>query len=494
MASAMAPPAAGSVPEPNSSMSTSVRSSGVGEQFAHVGEEGAVGAQVVLEVLVVADAHGDALEDREFGALGRGDEHAPLEHVLQQSHGLEADGLAAGVGAGDEQDALAGRQGDGQRDDAAAFAREGLLQQRVARLAQRQAAVRGDDGHARHDVQRRLGLGHQEVHLADEGGAGQQVGQVGAEEVGEFQQDALDLAELLEMQLADVVLQFDDFGRLDEGRLAGGGDVVDEALQLALGGRAHRDEVLAVADGHVGVGVHHAVLLRLAQDGPGALGDGGFLAAQVAPDLEEPVGGGVLDVAVFVEDGLDAPLHLREGMDGGGEPFQLRIDAVLDAAEEMQDPAEGVRDRLELGQRQDVDAGSFALQRGQEGDGVDVAGGREILLEHQDQAHLVREGEAPPDDVRIRAERLVGHAPGGIVRQAAVGDHLADLVETEFAFQSCVRHSVFSPSSSFRVLRESMGVICPPRTREMPPVSSLTTITSASHCSEMPMAALWRMP
>ena len=181
-------------------------------------------------------------------------------------------------------------------------------------------------------------------------------------------------------------------------------------------------------------------------------------------------------------------------MDGLGEFLQLRIDAALDAAEEMQDAAERVRDGLELAQRQDVDAGSGALEGGQEGDRVDVARRGEILLEHQDEAHLVREGEALPDDACIGGKMLLRHPRGGIIRQAPVRNQLADLVETQFSFKSLVCHSVVSPSSRFRVLMVSTEEICPFRTKEIPPVSSLTTITSASHCSEMPMAALWRMP
>ena len=392
----------------------------VGEQVPHVGEEGTVGAEVVFQVLVVPDAHRDPVEDGKFRAFGCGDEHAPLEHVLQQARRLEADGLAARVRPGNEQDALAFREGDGQRDDAASLPRERLFQQRVARLAQGQAAVFGDDRHPGDHVEGGLRLRHQEVDLPDEGGPGEQVGQVGTEEFGELEQDLLDLAALLEAEFGDVVLQFDDLGRLHEGGLAGGGDVVHEALDLALGGGPHGNEELAVADGHVGVGVHDALLLRLAEDGPGALGDRGFLAAQVAPDLEEAVGGGVLDVAVLVEDALDAALDLRETPDRGGEPLQAGVDAALDAAEEVEDAPEGVGDGLELAQAQHVDAGSRALQGAQEGDGVDVAGGGEVLLEHQDQAHLVGEGEPLPDDGRIRAEALFCHAAGGVIRHAAV--------------------------------------------------------------------------
>ena len=72
---------------------------GLGEHGPHVGEEGAIGREVVVDRLVVPDRDHDPVEDRQFGGLRGRDQHAPLEHVLQQSGGLEADGLAAGVRA-----------------------------------------------------------------------------------------------------------------------------------------------------------------------------------------------------------------------------------------------------------------------------------------------------------------------------------------------------------------------------------------------------------
>ena len=74
----------------------------------HVREEGAVGGQVVLEGLVVSDGDHDAVEHGEFRSLRGGDEHTPLEHILKQSHGLQAHALAAGVGAGNKKDVLFG--------------------------------------------------------------------------------------------------------------------------------------------------------------------------------------------------------------------------------------------------------------------------------------------------------------------------------------------------------------------------------------------------
>ncbi len=64
----------------------------------HVLQEGTVGAEVVFEVLVVADADHDSFEHGKLRNFGSRYEHAPLEHVLQKSGSLEADGLAPCIG------------------------------------------------------------------------------------------------------------------------------------------------------------------------------------------------------------------------------------------------------------------------------------------------------------------------------------------------------------------------------------------------------------
>ena len=55
--------------------------------------------------LLVADVGVDGLEDGQAGVGVGGDGQAGLGHEGEQPDGLEGDGLAAGVGAGDEQDA-----------------------------------------------------------------------------------------------------------------------------------------------------------------------------------------------------------------------------------------------------------------------------------------------------------------------------------------------------------------------------------------------------
>ena len=72
----------------------------------HVNQMGAVGTQVVFNRLFVADVYQDMAEDSEAAGFIDGDGQAALEHVLQQTGSLQADGFSSGVGTGNQDDAL----------------------------------------------------------------------------------------------------------------------------------------------------------------------------------------------------------------------------------------------------------------------------------------------------------------------------------------------------------------------------------------------------
>ena len=55
----------------------------------HVQEVRRVGREVVLYALLVADVDHYVAEDAHLGALAHGDGQSALQHVLQQSHGLQ---------------------------------------------------------------------------------------------------------------------------------------------------------------------------------------------------------------------------------------------------------------------------------------------------------------------------------------------------------------------------------------------------------------------
>ena len=67
-----------------------------------VDDVGGEAGEVALDGLRVADVGVDAGEERERRLLGR-DRHAGLRHEREQAEGLERHGLAAGVGAADDE-------------------------------------------------------------------------------------------------------------------------------------------------------------------------------------------------------------------------------------------------------------------------------------------------------------------------------------------------------------------------------------------------------
>ena len=318
---------------------------GLGEHLLHVRQEGAVRREVVVYGLVVAYADHNSLEYREFRSLRCRDEHSPLEHVLQQAGGLEADGLAARIGTGDHQDVLRRRELHGQRDYLLGLLLEGALQQGMPRLAQLERAVLGDHRHARDEVERRLRLRHYEIYLSEESRRLDELRHVRTEEVAEIVEDAGDLPRLVKAEGADLVLHLDDLHRLDEDGLAGGGLFVHEALDPAFRRGRDGDQELPVTDVHGGVRLHDAVLLGLAEYRPGLAGDGGLLVFQLLAYFVKFRGGGVFHLPVAVDDGVYPLLDVLETAYRGGHPLEVRIDPVLHPGKECRHLGEGAQHR-----------------------------------------------------------------------------------------------------------------------------------------------------
>ena len=243
----------------------------------HVLEEGTVGTQVILYALVVSDTHQYPFENGKFRSLGSGNQHTPLEHVLQQSCGLQADGFASGVRSRDEEDPLCRCQYYGHRHDGAFFLGQGLFQKRMTSLAQVHFPAFGDERHTGFEIQGYLGLSDQEVYLAKVFGGIHQGRYIGADEIAESSQDAVYFQGFFGSQGIYFILQFNDFGRLDKGCFPSCRGVEDEAWYFFLAGTVHRDEKLPFPDGKTCVRFHDAIRLCLLQDGIGPLGDGAFL-------------------------------------------------------------------------------------------------------------------------------------------------------------------------------------------------------------------------
>ncbi len=288
-----------------------------------------VGAQVVFDALLVADVDEDAAEDAGARVFADGDGQSALHHVLDEAHGLQAHRLASGVGAGDDEDALAAVQFDVERHGLLAVAGERERQQGVARqrpVYQRRALEVGRDGV---ELPCQPGFGVDEVYLGQE--------LVGVEEFplewsdfgGEFLQDADDFAALFPFQFAYAVVGFHHFGRFDEHGASRGGLVVYDAFYLAFQGRGDGDDEAPVAHGGRHVLVHNAVLLRAAQDAVQGARDAAFGGGQFAAYAQEFGRGRVLDFPVAVEYAVDAAHDLREHGDAFRQAVQGRIGAVV---------------------------------------------------------------------------------------------------------------------------------------------------------------------
>ena len=412
----------------------------------HVGEEGAVGGEVVLQRLVVSNRHHDAVENGQLRGLGRRDEHAPLEHVLQQTHRLEAHALAAGVGAGDEEDALFGGEGDREGHYGFFLLSERLFKKGMAGLAEAQGAVQGDHRHAGNVVQGHLGLGHIEVQFSHEGGAVHELRHKRAQELCKLVEDAVNLPRLVKVELGNLVLERDNLRGFHEGGFSRSALVVHETLELAFLGRCYRNEHLAVPDAHAGIGLHKPVLLGLPEDGIHAAGHVDFLLLDALANAVKLVGGGVLDFPVAVQDGVYSLHDLCGGIHAGRQVLQVGVDALLHGVEEVQGFSEGVQEGAQLPKGQKVN-GRILADGFQERNSVNITGRGEVVLEHEDEAHFVGEKVPAVNLGSVGREVFAGYAGCRIVGGASAFNGCPNLVKSQFRLQSLV-HTILLPRRS----------------------------------------------
>ena len=229
---------------------------------------------------------------------------------------------------------LLGSQREGKRNYLLLFLPESDFQKRMACLAQVQFAVIRYDRHSCNEVQSRLGLGHYEIDFSEVFRAVEQIRDIGPEEVGEFQQDTEDFPLLGKFEFLDLVVEFDDFSRLDIGSFSGSGLIIDEALDALLVRRTHRYQHLSVPDGNGRIAVGYALLLCLAEDGIDPFGDGSSLVVECPSDGIKFVRCRVLDLAVTVEYGLYPGLYMREAHNRSTHPLEVGIYPVLNLVKE----------------------------------------------------------------------------------------------------------------------------------------------------------------
>ena len=68
------------------------------DHLLHVHQMTGIGGQVVLDALFVTDINHDILEDAAGGTVANGNGQSALQHILQQSNGLQAHGFTTGIG------------------------------------------------------------------------------------------------------------------------------------------------------------------------------------------------------------------------------------------------------------------------------------------------------------------------------------------------------------------------------------------------------------
>ena len=275
---------------------------------------------------------------------------AALGHEGEQAGGFQGDGLAAGVGAGDDQgvEVLSQPQVDGHR--------RLLVQQGVTGLPEAEGAVVDHPGAHAPEAVGELSPGENHVNLLQKVVVEQDVLTVVGHQGGELRQNALDLLFLPALELPQLVVGLDGGHGLHKEGGAAAADVVDQAGDVALVLALHGDHEAAVADGDDGL---LQILSgrggnQLLQHLPGLAGGGADVPAQVGKQGAGGVGDFLLGEdgagdAVFqhlvgaqgaeqgVEDGLLLPHsavsgHLPGGAQHPGHPEQL---AVVQAAPQL---------------------------------------------------------------------------------------------------------------------------------------------------------------
>ena len=296
------------------------------DDVGHVGGEGGEG---LFDRLFVADVGEDVVEDGDAGAGLGGDWQSGLGHEAEQSDGLEGDGLAAGVGSGDEDAAGVGGECGGDGDDVAGEERvTGGVEDEVGvgvvvgGANPVEGVVLGGQGRVELGSEPRLGLG--EVDLGEAADGGSDGSGFFADRFAEGAEDAVDLALLFASGFAQAIAEFDDGERLDEEGGSGGGDVVDDGGHLATEFGLDRDDVASVA-----------------------LGDQGLLGDALGDGVAE----GALELLFeSVLDGADAVAGLGEGAGGVVGDFAALVDGGFDLSDYGGEVGDALGDAGELGQ------------------------------------------------------------------------------------------------------------------------------------------------
>ena len=183
--------------------------------------------QRLLDALLVADVGHDLVEHGHGAAVGTRDVQAALRHCREQADGLERDGLAAGIRAGDDERVKFAAERHVDRHGGV------LRQERMARAVQRELLIR-ERGRDCIELVGKLCLGKDEVEAHEHVKVARNVLAVRRALGRELGKDALDLGLFARVQLPQLVVRLHGGHRLDEQRRAGGRHIVHEPGHGAL--------------------------------------------------------------------------------------------------------------------------------------------------------------------------------------------------------------------------------------------------------------------
>ena len=206
--------------------------------------------QTLFDALLVANVRQHFFIAGDLALVRHGNVQTALGHDRQQSQRLEAHGLAAGIGAGDDQGIKRVAQLD--VDGHGLFG----VQQRVPGTPQMDAAVpaQGRTGGVHFIAQ--LAPGKDQIQMHHGVVVPLDILPVGRRLGGELRQDPLDLLFLLGLELDELVVGLHHAHGLHEHRGAGGGDIMHQTRQVALVLGFHRYHEAAVPLGDDGLLQH----------------------------------------------------------------------------------------------------------------------------------------------------------------------------------------------------------------------------------------------
>ena len=210
---------------------------------------------------------------------------------------------------------------------------------------------------------------------------------------------------------------------------------MDEAVELAFVRGRNRDHGPSVADRDLGVALDDPGPLGGGQHGLQPFGGLSLALADRTADLLQCRGGVVPHVAEAVDDRLDAPHDLREGLHAprAGMERGIALRTVQDERHDAADHREGTAERDDL---LHVEERTLDAQFGDKLIDIGILPAGEIALHFEHQTHLVGQRQAALDLTRGGREALGGDPFAGGLHRTAFGNLFPQAVEPDFLLES----------------------------------------------------------